>query len=141
MNIFLDTSVLIEHIKGNKIGLIERLIIGNNRLFINSIVYSEFLYHFISIVSGKSPFTIKQKKEVKKLLELYEPIDFLNQFEFLPDNNEIKDLSYKYMKTYNLLPNDSIILATCKYYQIKAIATYDNDLKDILFKENIKLIE
>jgi predicted nucleic acid-binding protein len=140
MRIFLDTSILIEYIKGTKTTLLERLIKEENQLYINSIVYSEFMFHFISAVTGKSPFTIKQKKRIKEILNIYEPIEFINQFEMLTDCVEIINQSYLFMKNYNLLPNDSIILSTCKFYKIEALATYDNDFKEIATKENIKLI-
>ena len=140
MKIFLDTSILIEYIKGTKTKLLENLIANDNQLYINSIVYSEFMFHFISSVTGKSPFTVKQKNEIGKILGLYNPMEFLTQFEILTDNLEIINQSYSFMKKYNLLPNDSIILSTCKFYKIEALATYDNDFKKILIEEDIKLI-
>ena len=138
MKIFLDTSVLIEYIKGTKTNLLERLIEEDNQLYINSIVYSEFIFHFISAITGKSPFTIKQNKKIKEILDMYEPVEFINQFEMLTDSIEI--INQLFMKKYNLLPNDSIILSTCKFYKTEAFATYDNDFKEALSKESIKLI-
>ncbi len=34
-----------------------------------------------------------------------------------------------------LLPNDALIAATCKYYGIKKIATFDEDFKRVDFLE------
>jgi len=140
MKIFVDTSVLIEYIKGTKTELLEKLIINKYSLYISTIVYSEFMFHFISVTTGKSPFTIKKKKEIKNILETYEPIKFLELFEILPETKQVTELSYLFMKKHNLLPNDSLILETCKAYNLDALASYDSDFKEIAEKENIKLL-
>ena len=140
MKIFVDTSVLIEYIKGTKTELLEELIINKYSLYISTIVYSEFMFHFISVTTGKSPFTIKKKKDIKNILERYEPIKFLEFFEILPETKQIIELSYLFMKKYNLLPNDSLILAACKVYNLDALASYDLDFKETAEKENVKLL-
>lgn len=33
------------------------------------------------------------------------------------------------MEKYKLLPNDALIVATCKHYGIKKIATFDEDFR------------
>lgn len=38
---------------------------------------------------------------------------------------------------YALLTNDAIIVATCKYYEIQKIATFDEDFKKVDFIEII----
>jgi len=140
MKILVDTSILIEYIKGTKTELLENLIKDKHQLYINGIIYSEFMFHFISVISGKSPFTLKKKKAVADILNEYEPIEFLQLFEILPETDEIVDLSYFYMKKYNLLPNDSLILSTYKLYNLDILATYDSDFKEIAEKENLKLM-
>ncbi|WP_050777709.1 type II toxin-antitoxin system VapC family toxin [Hydrogenivirga sp. 128-5-R1-1] len=126
--------------KGNKTELLENLINDEYKLYINGIIYSEFMFHFISAVSGKSPFTLKKKKIVANVLNKYEPLEFLEVFEILPETNGIIDLSYFYMKKYNLLPNDSLILSTYKFYKLDFLATYDSDFKEVSRKEEVKLI-
>ncbi len=39
------------------------------------------------------------------------------------------------VKDYKLLPNDAPIAATCRYYGIKKIATFDDDFKRVDFLE------
>jgi len=39
------------------------------------------------------------------------------------------------MEKYRLLPNDAAIAATCKYYGIRKIATFDDDFKRVDFLE------
>ena len=62
--IFFDTSVLVEYLKGNSIAV--NLLTGLQEIstingFINDVVVSEFLFHYISIKSNLSPFSIKKK--------------------------------------------------------------------------------
>ncbi len=45
------------------------------------------------------------------------------------------------MSLYGLLPNDALIVATCKYYGIKKIATFDEDFKRVDFLEVVELEE
>ncbi len=43
------------------------------------------------------------------------------------------------IQKYGLLPNDALIVATCKYYGIKKIATFDEDFKRVDFLDVIEL--
>ena len=141
MKILLDTSVLIEYIKGSRTKLLESLINNEkNKLYINDIVYSEFMFHFLSVISGKSPFTLKKKNEISNLLLKYDPIEFLENFIIVPISEETIKLSYEYMKKYNLLPNDSLILATCKIQELDAIASFDSDFVEVVKREDLMLI-
>ncbi|MEO2117934.1 MAG: PIN domain-containing protein [Methanocaldococcus sp.] len=38
------------------------------------------------------------------------------------------------------MPNDALILATCKYHKIKNLITFDDDFKGIADKEGIEII-
>jgi len=40
---------------------------------------------------------------------------------------------------YELLPNDALIAATCKFYNINKIATFDEDFKRVDFLEIIEV--
>ncbi|WP_457752675.1 PIN domain-containing protein [Thermococcus sp.] len=37
------------------------------------------------------------------------------------------------MKKYHLLPNDALITATCEFYEIEHIATFDDDFNRVGF--------
>nr|WP_290902916.1 PIN domain-containing protein [Ferroglobus sp.] len=41
----------------------------------------------------------------------------------------------------NLLPNDALILATCKFYGIKYLISFDNDFRGACEGENMVLID
>ena len=141
MRIFLDSSILIEYIKGNHTELLELIIEKEFDSCINHIVYSEFMFHFLSLMSGKSPLTLKTSNQIKEVLIESEPISFIENFKILEMNHDILLESYIFMKKYNLLPNDALIFATCKYYDIALIASLDKDFIKICQEEKIILIK
>jgi predicted nucleic acid-binding protein len=141
MRIFLDTSVLIEYLKGNKFDLLERIMASDAEACINHIVLSEFLFHFLSLTSGKSPLTLKKSEEINRILAKYAPMKFLEQFTMLPMPERLGADAFHMMKKHNLLPNDSLILATCKHFKITALASYDlSDFTQACESEKIRLV-
>ena len=42
-------------------------------------------------------------------------------------------------KTCRLMPNDAVIAATCKFYNIKKLATFDDDFKRVDYLEIVKV--
>ncbi len=140
MIVFLDSSILIEYIKGTQTELLDAIFDSSFIPQINHIVYSEFMFHFLSVMSGKSPLTLKGSLKIKQLLELHEPIEFVKNLQILNMNEDILVQSYDVMKNYNLLPNDALILSTCKWYNIRYLATYDSDFKSVYSNEHIEII-
>ena len=67
--ILIDSSILIEYIKGNKTELLESIFNYNLHPCINHIIYSEFIYHYLSIMSGKSPLTLKTSTQIHEILK------------------------------------------------------------------------
>lgn len=139
--IFIDSSVLIETYKGNKIEFYNHLFSGrNNQFFINEVVLSEYLYFVLGFHNGVSPRTLQQKNLIGEAI-INEPkqIDILQELRLLTANQgfilEVPSL----MTKYNLLPNDAIILATCKLHQT-ALASHDSDFIIPCEEENIELI-
>lgn len=139
--IFLDSSVLIEYLKGNKIGFYTSLISDlNNDFFINDIVVSEYLYCILGFSSGVSPRTLQQKRKIKETLEKETKIiSTIKDFKFISADETIFVVVPEYMSKYNLLPNDAIILATCKLHGTK-LASHDSDFIIPCQSENIELI-
>ena len=140
--VFVDSSVLIEGLKGNPdaVGILYRLADENSVAIINDIVVSEFLFHYIRLKSGASPFTVKQSGKIPEFILEGEPLDFLDQFHIIPTDEETIRKAYVLMRTHNLLPNDAIILAACKINDIEYLATLDGDLKKAAEKEGLKLL-
>ncbi|OHD53347.1 MAG: hypothetical protein A2Y33_12555 [Spirochaetes bacterium GWF1_51_8] len=137
----IDSSILIEFIRGGNTILLETLIDKpESRLFINPIIYSEFMFHYISIISGKSPLTLKNSKLLNSIVKENEPFDLIKAFSVTEISEETVELSYRFIRNYLLLPNDSIILANCITSGIEFLASLDSDFISPCAKEKIKLI-
>ena len=141
MKIFIDSSILVEYLKGNQTALLEQLISSKHELYTNTIVYSEFIFYYLAIVGEKSPLTLKENQRIKEIIQKYDPIDIFSYFTILPIESEITLLSYDYMQKFNLLPNDALILATTKLNDIEYLASFDkNDFQQPCKAERITLI-
>ncbi|RLG72052.1 MAG: VapC toxin family PIN domain ribonuclease [Methanobacteriota archaeon] len=144
MRIFVDSNVFIEYSKGDHKAaeLLERVI--GEELYINGVVYSEVAYIFIRAASGRNYFQLKKDKKLisnfgSRFIELLFPV--LRLAEFLKINENIISMANDFIVEYGLLPNDALILATCKYYRIDALLTLDEeDFREACGKEGIHLI-
>ncbi|WP_231855816.1 PIN domain-containing protein [Thermococcus peptonophilus] len=58
----------------------------------------------------------------------------------LPTDEEALLQAYNFMRKYNILPNDAIILAACKVNNIERLATLDEDLIKEAKKEELELL-
>jgi uncharacterized protein len=140
MKIFVDSSVLIEFENERRPELLDALLTFTHELYINSVVVSEFVYKLLGIIAGKSPMSVCESEQIKETLELHDTVEFLSNFSYLNIPKMAMLLSIGFMKTYNLLPNDALILATCKLENIAVLASYDSDFTKACRKEGIKLI-
>lgn len=127
--IFIDSSVLIEALKGNKVSFYEKLVSDiNTENFINETVVSEYLYFVLGFGGGVSPRTLKEKQQVGAILAASESLTtILSDFSFATADLWVLREVPALMATYNLLPNDAIILATCKIHNITKLASHDSD--------------
>ena len=53
----------------------------------------------------------------------------------IPLNDKIFEFSKEIIKKYIFLPNDALIVATCKHYGIKKMVTFDKDFERVDFLE------
>ena len=141
--VFIDSSIFIENFKGNTTAKrILELSIEKYDIFINSIVFSEVIFKLITLKAGKSALTIKSQKKLSSIVdELSDYYNLLLLFDVLGENKEILKISLNFIEKYNLLTNDALILATCKYYHIDKLASLDTDFENAALKEGIKLIK
>ena len=137
---FIDSSILIEYIKGTQTELLELIFTSKTDNYINHIVYSEFIYHFLSVMSGVSPLRLKTSSRISEILKEHEPLEFIHNFKILDMDQEMINKSNYFMIKYNLLPNDALIFATCYIYGIKYLVSFDSDFQEICEKEKIVLI-
>ena len=139
--VFVDSSVLIEPIKNSKVEFYTALVTNDNLVCcINSIVVSEYLYKYLGLQGIGSPRAVKERKEIDKVLAPYFITETLKDFLFLEPDNSIAGLAPRLMATYNLLPNDEIIIATCKIHNINQLASHDSDYKSVCEAEGITLL-
>jgi predicted nucleic acid-binding protein len=140
--IFIDSSVLVEYRKGNHLPLLNALLADTaSMLYISQAVVSEYLFHHLAMVGGKSPLAIKESRQVPEILVLRDPTPFLELFTWLPDEAAFLRPAVQFMATYNLLPNDALILAACKHHGIPAIASFDPDFAAPCQGEGIQLLQ
>ena len=134
MRFFIDSNIIIESFKENYNIQVFKLLSellefyrhGKIELCINIIVENEVI--FILIVKGKAKFSLE------------ELINFLDGFTFLNIEENIRKLYRKYINIYKLKPNDALILATCKHYDIPYLISLDADFIEPCEKEGIVLI-
>ncbi len=128
MKIFLDSSFIIELLKNNEVAVsISKLLLNLSylELHYNHIVFSEVVYQLY----------FKRKINIDLLK------DIMSDFELLDMNSEIKEIALNFIQTYNLKPNDALILATCKFHKIENLISLDEDFKIPCEKEKINLID
>jgi len=140
MKIFVDSSVLIEFANERRPELLDALLDSSHELYINNIVVSEFVYKLLGIIAGKSPMSVCESEQIQETLEMYDAVAFLSSFSYLTISKAAMLKSIDYMKNYNLLPNDAMILASCKLENIAILASYDSDFREACQNEGIKLI-
>src|SRR4051812_7318803 len=124
--IFLDSSILIEALKGNKQEFYHSLVSDvKNSFYINSIVVSEYLYFLVGFSGGSSPRSLKESRRIKdSLADQVNQVEILNEFISVEAGENAMFLAPIFMSKYNLLPNDANILATCKMHNITKLASH-----------------
>ena len=139
--VFIDSNVFLLLLEedANAKNLLLNLVKQKYELFKNSIVFSEVLYTVLRAVTGLKPFELKKKGFVIDNEILRRVIKLLDITKSLELNEKIEILSLETMQKYNLLPNDALIAATCKYYGISKIATFDEDFEKVDFLEVVKV--
>ena len=139
--IFLDTSILVERTKGKKIELYDYLVARSDyEKCISQIVVSEYTFYLLIIEGDKAPLTLKRDGVISTIINQHNPADFLMYLTFLEPGPSVIPLYLQYMEQYNLLPNDALILATCKLNGITQIASYDADFESACRNEGMQLI-
>lgn len=140
--LLVDSSLLVEYRKGNHLEVLDAMLAEPAcELFISQTVVSEYLFHHLAIVGGKSPRTIKENGAIFSVIEQRNPVLFLDLFIWLPDDAAMLHPAVDLMAKYNLLPNDALILALCKHHDIPAIASFDPDFVIPCQGEGIHLLQ
>lgn len=141
-SVFIDSSLLVEYVKKTQTSLLNA-IQGDLeiQLFISQTVISEYLFHHLGVNGGKAPRTLKESGSISNILGLNDPLPFLELFTWLPDDLSMLRPAVEFMSKYNLLPNDALILATCRLHGIPALASFDPDFNLPCQGEGIRLLQ
>ncbi|GAB3034139.1 PIN domain-containing protein [Spirosoma pulveris] len=138
--IFLDSSIPVESTKGTQTDLFDYLILNDKyETCINQIVLSEYIFYLLIVEGGKAPLTLKRDKTIPAIIGQHNPADFLSYMTFLEPGSAVIPLYLSYTEQYNPLPNDFLVLATCKLNGIERIASYDADFSPACLGEGIQL--
>ncbi len=92
---------------------------------ISSVVLSEYTYYLLIIEGGKAPLTLKRDGAIPHLIQQHNPGAFLEAMTVLSNGNELIPEYLRLMEQYNLLPNDALILATCRLHGLTQLAGHD----------------
>jgi len=138
---FIDTNVIIDLFRGveNTVSFFKQVEAGDVNGLTNKIVFLETIHVYLILTTGEGPLNLRKKPEFVKSVDISPILDIFEILYILPtDKIEEKDIT-EIITKYGLLPNDALIAATCKYYGIKKIATFDEDFKRIDFLEVIEI--
>lgn len=138
----IDSSLLVEFTKGARKKLLLSLINNpDNACCINETVVSEYLYYYYLILKGgTSPRSLQSSEKINEIISHSNDYMLLENFLFLSTDILLFSLVPDYMSKYNLLPNDAIILATCKIHNITQLASHDKDFAEPCKAEGITLL-
>ncbi len=140
-DIMIDSSLLVEYVKKTRMSLLNRLINDSSATcYINETVVSEFLFYHLKLNSAASPRSAKSSNRIKSIIESTSDYNLLYLFHFLSTDKKIYGLAPQFMSQYNILPNDAIILATCKIHGIVKLASHDSDFIIPCQQEGIELV-
>ena len=146
--IFLDTNIFYNFLfKTGLTDKVKKIFLLEEDFCTSFIVLNETIY-VICFKYAKDYFGITSKTKFKEYISehgynkfedvigyLLEILELFN-IKLLEDRQNLNEMII-FMKKYRLLPNDALIAATCKYYGIRKIATFDEDFKRVDFLEVI----
>ncbi|MDI6720226.1 MAG: type II toxin-antitoxin system VapC family toxin [Methanomicrobiales archaeon] len=140
--VFVDSNVFLNILEGDervKEGVLA--LHSDQKLYRNSIVFSEVVHVFLRLATGERPHALRKTPALiqGQGRNLDRVIDLLDLAESLPINRDIEKEAFLIIADLGLLPNDALIAATCKYYGISRIATFDADFERVGFLEIVNV--
>jgi len=129
MKFFIDSSVIVESLKGTKkavdmvVYLFEKA--DDVNLFINPTVFSETVYQLYY----RRKFSLEEIK------------NFITKADILAEDRSVVETALALIVRYGLKPNDALILATCKRYGISYLISLDSDFEKACEREGVVLVD
>ena len=150
MKIIVDTNVFYNYLFETELTeKAKKILLRKEKLFTSFTVVNELVY-IISRKLAEKNYGISSYQKFREFIskngygefknyrnKVFELFNALNLI-ILPDYQELS-LVLEIMQKYHLLPNDALIAATCKYYGINKIATFDEDFEKVDFLETVKV--
>ncbi len=131
MKVYLDTNFIVSLVVktefSKKAEIISKTLLKDAELFVGMNTIEETTYVLMRILKIGIDDAAKLLKNFLEEMEVA-------ILEFLPFDTYIE-----ICEKYDLLPNDALIAATCKYYGISKIATFDEDFAKVDFLEMVKV--
>lgn len=82
-NVFIDSSILVEYIKGSKTALLNSIISKKEVVpYINEIVVSELLLYFLSVNGNAAPRTLKSGEKIGAIFQEHSNYKIIQRFAF-----------------------------------------------------------
>ena len=147
MKCLLDSNIFIEAFKGNKQAseILDLLVEYNDsvKAYIPFNVLEEITFLLIKVLSREHYWNLKKDKS--KVIEAFKEakpyLEFVLELcGLLFPNRKLLERAFYYIEYYGLLPNDALVMATCKVYGIELLVSLDSDFSDIAAQEDIVLI-
>lgn len=149
MEIFIDANIFIRFFLGKmRLDLFEDMVEGKIQAHTSILVLEETNFKLLYLKTYEELGKVNQgmiKKNLrdnpKTYTDIFEYLNFLLELaeggvlRIISPNNNIMKHALELQKKYSLLPNDALISATCKFYGIKKIATFDKDFSKVDFLE------
>ena len=147
MKCLLDTNIFIEAFKGNKQAteILDLLVEYSDSIkaYIPFNVLEEIAFLLIKVLSQEHYWNLKKDKTkvIKAFKEAKPYLEFVLELcGLLFPNKGSLEKTFYYIERYGLLPNDALVLASCKVYGIELLVSLDSDFSDIAAEEGIVLI-
>jgi len=137
MRVFVDTNIILAFLAGQDDRAWKLLKEVENREiigYINPLVVDEVIYGYLRLTTRLSSRRIREllARRDERLIDLVKndvrPV--LRLFTTLPLTAELEEI-IQYMEEYGLMPIDAIIALTCRRHGINAIATLDENFKQV----------
>ncbi len=135
-SVCIDSNVIVKYYTGDMEAkrVLEPVLNGDVTGFIYNIVFSEVVFVLLKLLTDMKAYELKKKPELIKetIRRLDKQIAFLREYFIeLEISEDVKQTALEITKQYGLLPNDALIAATCKHYNIDTLITFDEDFKRI----------
>ncbi len=139
---FIDSNVILDYFYGeNRAKEIIEAAKSLGDVFINGIVLTEVSIRYLKDSTGEKSYTLKHKPSLVKNVGRSPLYSILDEFSYLSDNMLIGEDAIVLMGTYGLLPTDAIILATCKFYGVRYLISFDSDFGKACEGKGITLVD